>query len=77
MEFVSARNFRANQSVILSRALKGEDILLTSRLGTFRITPITQADTLTQRICEGLNEVKAIREGKIKGKSAFDLLDEL
>jgi hypothetical protein len=34
-------------------------------------------ETLTEGICESLREVKMIREGKIKGKKAEDLLNEL
>jgi hypothetical protein len=34
-------------------------------------------DTLTQRICKGLKEVKRIKEGELKAKSAEDLLKEL
>ena len=77
MEIVSARDFRANQSAILSKALKGESILLTSRLGTFKITPVTEDDTLTTRICKGLEQVKKIQEGKLPRKSVQDFINEL
>ena len=80
METISARQFRSNQSAILKKALAGENVLLTSRLGTFKIIPVKKAGrekTLTERICEGLREVKLIREGKIKAKSAKDFLNEL
>ena len=40
MEIVSARDFRANQTKILTKALNGESILLSSRIGTFKITPV-------------------------------------
>ncbi len=77
MEIVSARNFRANQSAILGKALKGESVLLTSRLGMFKIVPISEQDTLTNQICDGLKEVKAIESGKIPSKSARSFLNEL
>ena len=77
MEIVSAREFRANQSKVLRRALNGESVLLTSRLGTFRISPVREEDDLTTRICRGLEEVKLIQEGKLKARSFEDLLDEL
>ncbi len=77
MEIVSARDFRANQSAVLAKALKGESVLLTSRLGTFKITPVTQEDTLTSRICEGLWEVRDIETGKIAPKTARAFLDKL
>ena len=77
MYVVTAREFRANQSKFLSRALKGESVMLTSRMGAFKIVPVTEEDTLTKRICDGLREVKLIEEGKIKAKSARDFLNEL
>lgn len=77
MEIVSAREFRANQSKVLRRALNGESVLLTSRLGTFRISPVGKEDDLTTRICRGLEEVKLIQEGKLKARSFEDLLNEL
>ncbi|MDE6496220.1 MAG: prevent-host-death protein [Duncaniella sp.] len=77
MEIISAREFRANQTRILSRALRGESILLSSRIGTFKITPISEDDTLTSRISEGLREVGRIENGEIPSKSALDFLNEL
>ena len=77
MHIVSAREFRANQTAILKKALAGESVLLNSRIGTFKILPVTEEDTLTTRICKGLEEVKQIREGKLKGYSVEELLNEL
>jgi antitoxin (DNA-binding transcriptional repressor) of toxin-antitoxin stability system len=77
MEIISAREFRANQTAVLTKAKKGESVLLSSRIGMFKIMPVTEEDTLTTRICEGLREVKMIREGKLKAKSAKDFLNEL
>lgn len=77
MVVVSTREFRTNQTAVLSKALEGESILLTSRIGTFKITPVTEADTLTERICRGLEQVKMIEEGMIKAKPARDFLNEL
>ena len=77
MHIVSAREFRANQTEVLKKALAGESVLLNSRIGTFKILPVTEEDTLTTRICKGLDEVKQIREGKLKGYSVDELLNEL
>lgn len=77
MEIISAREFRANQTAVLTKAKKGESVLLSSRIGMFKIMPVTEEDSLTTRICEGLREVKMIREGKLKAKSAKDFLNEL
>ena len=77
MHIVSAREFRANQSAVLKKVLAGESVLLNSRIGTFKILPVTEEDTLTTRICKGLDEVKRIRESKLKGYSVDELLNEL
>ncbi len=77
MEIVSARDFRSKQTLFLNKALKGESVLLTSRIGTFRIIPITEDDSITSRITNGLNEVKLMQEGKIKGYTIDDVLNEL
>lgn len=77
MEIISARDFRSNQTKILTKALRGESILLSSRIGMFKIMPVTKEDTLTTRICEGLKEVQLIESGKLPAKSARAFLDEL
>lgn len=77
MEIISARDFRANQTAILSKAMKGESILLTSRIGIFKITPVTEEDSLTTRICKGLRQVKMIQEGKLPKRTIQDMFDEL
>ena len=77
MHIVSAREFRANQSAVLKKVLAGESVLLNSRLGTFKILPVTEDDSLTKRICNSLDEVKQIRENKLKGYSVDELLNEL
>lgn len=77
MVVVSAREFRANQTAVLAKALEGESVLLTSRIGSFKIVPVTKEDSLTERVCRGLDQVKLIREGKVKAKSAREFLDEL
>lgn len=74
---VSAREFRSNQGKYLNAAKSGQSVLLNSRYGSFKITPVTQEDTLTERICRGLKEVKMIMDGKIKGHSVEELLNEL
>ncbi|MBD5421061.1 MAG: prevent-host-death protein [Bacteroides sp.] len=77
MQIVSTREFRANQGKFLNAAKRGESVLLKSRYGSFKITPITEEDSLTERICRGLEEVKLMESGKIPSKSAWELLDEL
>lgn len=77
MEIVSARDFRAKQTSILSKVKAGESVLLTSRIGTFKIVPVTENDMLTSRICEGLREIQKIESGKQAPKSARSFLNEL
>ena len=40
MTIVSTRDFRANQSKFLGMALRGEDVILRSRQGSVRLTPV-------------------------------------
>ncbi len=77
MQVVSAREFRANQGKFLTAAKSGQSVLLTSRYGNFIISPVKEEDTLTTRICRGLEEIKQIQEGKAKGYTVDELIDEL
>lgn len=77
MHIVSARDFRSNQSNILAMAQKGESVLLSSRLGMFKILPVTEEDALTTRVCKGLQQVKNIEEGKLPRRTINDMLNEL
>jgi hypothetical protein len=77
MQIVSAREFRSNQGKYLGAAMKGQDILLTSRYGNFKITPITEEDTLTTRICRALEQVKMIQDGELPSRTIEDMLNDL
>lgn len=84
MEIVSTRDFRSNQGMYLDMAKAGKDIVIKSRNhGSFRIVPVNVSniasddDELTGRICQGLREVKMIREGKLKAQTMEELLNEL
>lgn len=77
MQVVTAREFRAHQTNILQAARDGQSVMLTSRVGNFKIIPISEEDSLTDRICRGLEQVKLIREGKAKGYTVDELLNEL
>lgn len=44
IQIVSAREFRSNQGKFLSAAVRGQDVLLTSRYGFFRITSVSSGD---------------------------------
>lgn len=74
MQVVSAREFRANQTRVLSEARSGQTVLLTSRVGYFKIVPITSEDAIIERdIRASLAEVKAHLEGRAELTDARDL----
>lgn len=77
MHVISVREFRENQTATLLRALQGESVLLISRLGAFKLTPVTNEEEIVSRISSGMNEVKLIEAGKLPAKSAKSFLDEL
>lgn len=76
MQVVSAREFRSNQGKYLNAAMSGQSVLLTSRYGNFKITPVTEGDSITSRICKGLEQVKMIQDGKLPRRTIQDMLDE-
>ena len=74
MQVVSAREFRANQTKILTAARKGQTVMLTSRVGNFKIVPITDDDTIIERdLRASMQEVKAHMEGKVSLQNARDI----
>ena len=74
MQVVSARDFRANQTKILTAARKGQTVMLTSRVGNFKIVPITDDDTIIERdLRASMEEVKAHIEGKVSLPNARNL----
>lgn len=67
MVVVSAREFRAQQTKVLSAALEGESVLLTSRIGNFKIVPVSEDDKLImyQELKEKMDKaIKDMKEGK-------------
>lgn len=77
MHVVSAREFRSNQGKFLLAARNGQSVLLKSRYGNFKISPITEEDNLTNRLCQSLQEIKLMETGQLKSKSAREFLNEL
>lgn len=77
MQVVSLSKFRTNQTVAFLRAIQGESVFLTSRLGNFKLMPISAEERIATRIKEGLKEAKQIEEGKLPCRTIEDLLDEL
>lgn len=80
---VSTRDFRTNQTKYLSMAKEGVDVILRSRAGNFKISPISDEDTvvnksdLEAKLRHALQEVIDAKKGKIQLQSAEDLLNEL
>ena len=73
MQVVSAREFRANQTKILTTARKGQTVMLTSRVGNFKIVPITDDDTIIEKDLRiSIEEVKAHLEGKGNTTPSFE-----
>ena len=77
MQVVSLSKFRTNQTATLLRAIQGESVFLTSRLGDFKLVPVSAEEKIATHIKEGLNDVKRIESGEIPGKNANAFLDEL
>ena len=86
MTIVTTRDFRANQTKFLDMALRGELVVLKSRHGSVRLTPVEdEAEEeepkrdVTAEICRGMRHWKEYLE---TGKSDYfrparELLNEL
>ena len=86
MTIVTTRDFRANQTKFLDMALRGEHVVLKSRRGSVRLTPVEdEAEEeepkrdVTAEICRGMRHWKEYLE---TGKSDYfrpakELLNEL
>ena len=85
MVVISSRDFRSNQSKYLGMAAQGQGIVLTTRsLGSFKIVPINEDDTLMtkeelyQKIDRGIQEIKEGKGYKVTTKEELErVLDSL
>ena len=84
MTIVSARDFRANQGKYFSMVNSGEQVILTSREGSFRLMPVTPSDSISdgnESLVEdfrgAIRELKDVIAGKKQLKSLDKLIDEL
>lgn len=85
MVIVNSREFRANQGKYLGMVAKGEGVILRSRgLGSFKITPVTEDDTLMtkeelyQKIDKGIREIREGKGYKVSTKEELErFLDSL
>lgn len=75
MQIVSAREFRSNQTKILSAVRRGQSVVLTSRVGNFKILPIENADEIVKRdLKSSLEEVRDYMAGRIELPNAKDII---
>lgn len=83
MIVLTGREFRANQAKYVGVAQSGEDVVVKSRVGSFRIVPIAEDDiiisknNLSENLYRALLEVKNAREGKGKLLSWEDFKHEM
>lgn len=82
MVIVSTRDFRSNQSHYLDMVNRGESVILRSRAGSFRITPVSENDIVETRdlvtdLRNALIEVKEVLAGNKSLQSLDSLIEEL
>lgn len=82
MVIVSTRDFRSNQSHYLDMVNRGESVILRSRAGSFRITPVSENDIVEKRdlvtdLRNALIEVKEVLAGNKSLQSLDSLIEEL
>lgn len=81
---VTGREFRARQGKYISAAFSGQDVVVRSRRGSFRIIPVHDVDNtssaspeLEEQLSSALKEVKDSMEGKQQLMSWEEMLNEL
>ena len=82
MTVISVRDFRSRQTHYLQLARSGEHVILRSRQGQFRLTPMSDEESernVTAEICQGMkdwrDELDGINTGRFR--PAEELIDEL
>ena len=79
MVVVTGRDFRANKAKYVDVAYRGEDVVVKSRVGSFRIVPITENDIVINKRDLAAELRGALMEAKesLKGKGKLNTLDNL
>ena len=79
MVVVTGRDFRANTAKYVNVAYRGEDVVVKSRVGSFRIVPITEDDIVVNKRDLAAELRGAMIEAKesIEGKRRLNTLDHL
>jgi len=79
---VTGSSFRANQSRYVGAAYRGEDVVVKTRIGCFKVVPVPSFETeeeynVVEEFRGSVMEAKEAFEGKRKLRSAEQLSDEL
>ena len=83
MVVVTGRDFRANTAKYVDVAYRGEDVVVKSRSGSFRVVPIREDDIVINRrdlaaeLRGALMEAKESIEGTRKLNTLDNLINEL
>ena len=79
MVVVTGRDFRANTSKYVGVAYRGEDVVVKSRAGSFRIVPITDDDIVINKrdLAAELRGVLMEAKESIAGIRKLNTLDNL
>lgn len=84
MVVVTGREFRASQAKYLGYAGRGEDVVIKSRAGSFRLVPVQSDDVVynEQKLTEMIDRsLKQMAEGKFyeksEGESSEDFLNRM
>ena len=79
MVIVNSREFRANQGKYLGMAAQGNGVILRSRsYGSFKITPLTEDDTLMtkeeflRKVDEGIRQIEEGKGTIVRSKEELD-----
>ena len=84
MVIVNTREFRANQGKYLEMVDRGQGVILRARRGSYKITPVTEDDTLMskeelfRKIDKGIQDIKNGKGYTIKSREELErYLDSL
>ena len=84
MVIVNSREFRSNQGKYLDLAANGQGLILRSRRGSFKITPLTEDDTLMskeelyRKIDQGIQDIRTGKGYTVKSRKELEqFLDTL
>ena len=79
MLVVTGRDFRANISKYLNVTYAGEDVVVKSKIGSWRVVPITEDDVVVNKRDLPSELRGALMEAKeaIEGKRTLNTLDNL